>query len=137
MISCTCICIWERKVGSIRDVEADAGKSASHACICTLNYPYTGSQALRSRHGGLSSLTSTLNDHRLIQIANYLHKSTLCREGISSCFHFHPNLRLTWTTGLAPWIYICIADEKMQMHMRIQDHWACPNTLPSLASAGH
>jgi hypothetical protein len=33
MTSCTCIRIWERKVGSIWDAEVDAGKSASHACI--------------------------------------------------------------------------------------------------------
>jgi len=75
---------------------------------------------------GLSYLTSTLNDHRLIQIANFLHKSTLCREGANSCLSFHPNLVLTWTTGPHSWICICIADEKMQMQMRIQHHWACP-----------
>ena len=29
----SCICIQERKVGSIQDAESDAGKSASRACI--------------------------------------------------------------------------------------------------------
>ena len=81
-------------------------------------------------------MRSTLNDHRLIQIADSLHKLTLCREGVRCCFHFHPNVRLTGTIGLASWIYICIciADEKMQMHMRIQDDWACPYYSPILPS---
>ena len=37
MSSCTCNCIREPKVGSIRDTEVDAGKSANHAGIPSLN----------------------------------------------------------------------------------------------------
>jgi hypothetical protein len=92
VISCTCICIRERKVGSIQDAEADAGKSASHACI-----PSTTKSA-----AGLSYLTSSLNELRLIQIASSLNKSTLCMEGVSSCLIFHPNLQLTGPLGHIP-----------------------------------
>ena len=126
--SYTCICTRERKVGSIWDAEADAGKSTGHACIQAKVVPMQG----KGRHYEVGSwfrasyLTSTFNNGRLIQIADSLHKSTLCREGVSSCTWFHPNLQLTGTTGPHSWICICIADEKVQMRMRIQDHWACP-----------
>jgi hypothetical protein len=133
--TCTCTCIRERKVGSIWDAEAYACQLASHACIpeqdIALIYPKLpmyrkpGTTKLAV---GLSYLTNTLNDGRLIQIANAMHKSTLCMEGVNSCLSFHLNLQLTCTTGPHSWICICIADEKMQMEMRIQDHWACPNT---------
>ena len=130
MTSYTCIYIRERKVGSIWDAKADASKLASHACIpAALIYPklpvyqkpYTTKSAIV-----LSYMTSTLSDGRLIQIADSLHKSTLCKEGVSSCLSFHPELPLTGTIGPHFWNCICTADEKIQMQMRIQDHWACP-----------
>ena len=62
---------------------------------------------------GLSYMTSTFNDGRLVQITDSLHKPTLCREGVSSCLSFHPNLHSTGTAGPHSWICICIADEKM------------------------
>ena len=74
--SCTCICIRERKVGSIRDAKANVGKSASHARIlAALIYPKLpmyqkpGTTKLTV---GLSYLTSTIYDGCLIQIANSL-----------------------------------------------------------------
>jgi hypothetical protein len=99
MTSCTCICIHERKVGSIWNAEAYAGKSANHACIMAcLDYILAW---LHPESG------------RLIQMANSMHKSTLCKENVISYFHFHPNLVLTGTTELASWICICIADKKI------------------------
>jgi hypothetical protein len=120
--SCTCICIRERKMGSIRDAkQMHVSRPVMPASWHVLS---AGESA-----AGLSYLTSTLNGGRLIQITNYLHKWTLCKEGINSCFNFHPKLTLTGTIGPHSWICTCIADEKVQMQMRIQDHWACPNCL--------
>jgi hypothetical protein len=111
----SCICIRERKVGSIRDAKADAGKSASHACIPKIYEAQFRKLGTTKSAASLSYLTSTLNDGHLIQIADSLHKSTLCREGVSSCLSFHPNLHSTGTTGPHSWICICITDEKVQM----------------------
>ena len=73
---------------------------------------------------GLSYLTNTLDDGCLIRITDSPHKSTLCREGVTSCLSFHLHFQSTGTTGSQSWISIW--DEKVHMRMRIQDHWACP-----------
>ena len=83
---------------------------------------------------GLSYMTSTLIDGRLIQIADSPYKSTLCREGVSSCLSFHLNLQLTGTTGPLSWICICVTDEKMQMQMRIEYHWTCPSVATTIVT---
>ena len=113
---------WARKVGSIRGAEhMQVSRPIMHASYHVLS-------ASKSTAG-----MSYLHVRRLVQIADSLHKSTLCREGVSSYFHFHPPLQLARTTGPHSWICICIciADEKVQRQMRIQDHWACPNMLSS------
>jgi hypothetical protein len=109
----SCTCIREREVGSIRDAEAYASKSASHACIYEVRH-YKRKMGLSYLIVGLSYSNSRL-----------LHKSMFCREGVSSWICFHPNLQFRVTNGPHSWICICIADEKKQMQMQIQDHWAC------------
>jgi hypothetical protein len=89
----SCTCIREREVGSIRDAEADASKSATHAYIYEVRH--------YERKVGLS-----YSNRRL------LHKSMLCKEGVSSWICFHPNLQFRVTNGPHSWTCICIADEK-------------------------
>jgi hypothetical protein len=90
-------------VGSIQDAEADAGKSASHACI-----PSTTKSAV-----GLSYLTGSLNELRLIQIASFLNKSTLCMEGVNFLLNLSSEFTVNGTIGPHSWICMCIADEKI------------------------
>ena len=39
---------------------------------------------------------------------------------------FHPHLRNVRLSGALPCIHICIADVKVQMQMRMQGEWPCP-----------
>jgi hypothetical protein len=53
---------------------------------------------------------------------------TKCRGFCTSCNIIHPHLSYATVIGLVSCIFI--ADEKVQMQMRIQDHWACPYGIP-------
>jgi hypothetical protein len=59
-------------------------------------------------------------------IAGSLHNLTKCRELCTSCKIVHPHLPNARVIGLASCIYIRIVDEKAQMQMQVQGHWACP-----------
>ena len=87
MTSCTCICIWERKVGSIRDAKANACKSASHACIpkamATLLYPKLPlyrKPCTTKLASGLSYLTGTTGHIPGSASASWMRKCR-CRGG--------------------------------------------------------
>ena len=62
-------------------------------------------------------------------IAGSLHISPKCREFYTSCIILHPILGYSMLTRPISCICIRITDEKAQMQMQVQGHWACPNEL--------